>query len=71
VYNRLYARQLQTVDQAKRAAIVQRMQTIINKDKPYIFLVNERWVAASGTRWKGFDPNLYAEAKTFYTDIRS
>jgi ABC-type transport system substrate-binding protein len=70
-YNRLYTQQLNTVDQSRRAAIVKRMEAIVNADKPYVFLVNERWVAASGTGWKGFDPNLYAEAKTFYTDVRS
>ncbi len=70
-YDRLYQRQLITVDQAARAVIVKRMQEIVNADKPYIFLVNERWVGAVRSGWTGFDPNLAAEAKTYFTDVRA
>ena len=70
-YDRLYQQQLSTVDQSKRAVIVKHMQRIINADKPYLFLTNERWLAAAGTGWKGFNPELYATAKTYFTDVRA
>jgi len=69
-YDRLYRQQLATVDQAKRTAIVKHMELMINADKPYIFLVNEQWLAATRTAWAGSDPNLYATAKTYFTDVR-
>jgi ABC-type transport system substrate-binding protein len=69
-YDKLYQRQLVTVNQTARAVIGKRMQAIVNADKPCIILVNERWVAAAHTGWTGVDPNLAAEAKTYFTAVR-
>ncbi len=69
-YDALFDEQGTTVDQQKRTAIIRHMQEIINTDKPYIFLVNERWLAAYLHGWTGFNPELQATSKAYFTNIR-
>ncbi|MDP9224533.1 MAG: ABC transporter substrate-binding protein [Actinomycetota bacterium] len=53
-YDALYKKQGQTVDPAKRAAIVHKMQDIIAKDKPYLIYAYNQSIDAYTTQWAGF-----------------
>jgi len=66
-YDKLYAQQGTTVDQAKRKAIVWRMQKIIWDNFLYTQLVNEEFIDAHSTKWQGFQTNLNAYSKVYYT----
>jgi peptide/nickel transport system substrate-binding protein len=53
-YDRLYAQQQLTPNQAKRRAIVWKMQSYLHNQRPYIWLANDDSVAAVSSKWAGF-----------------
>jgi peptide/nickel transport system substrate-binding protein len=68
-YDELYQQQAVTIDQAARREIVYEMQEILNRDRPYIQLVNLVATAAHGKGWDGLNlPELGGFSKRPYTD---
>jgi peptide/nickel transport system substrate-binding protein len=53
-YDRLYKKQGQTVDPAKRAKIVYQMEEMIAKDKPYLIYAYNQSIDAYTKSWTGF-----------------
>ncbi|MGB2951926.1 MAG: peptide ABC transporter substrate-binding protein [Gaiellaceae bacterium] len=53
-YDTLYSQQQLTPDQAKRKAIVWKMQQYLYNQRPYIWLANDDSVAAVSPKWAGF-----------------
>jgi peptide/nickel transport system substrate-binding protein len=53
-YDRLYKKQGQTIDPAKRAEIVHQMQQMIAKDKPYLIYAYNQSIDAYSKQWTGF-----------------
>ncbi|MEA2506433.1 MAG: peptide/nickel transport system substrate-binding protein [Actinomycetota bacterium] len=53
-YDRLYKKQGQTVDPAKRAKIVYQMEQMIAKDKPYLIYAYNQSIDAYTKNWTGF-----------------
>jgi peptide/nickel transport system substrate-binding protein len=53
-YDRLYKKQGQTLDPAKRAEIVHQMQKMIAKDKPYLIYAYNQSIDAYTNQWDGF-----------------
>ncbi|HEY7004145.1 MAG TPA: ABC transporter substrate-binding protein [Gaiellaceae bacterium] len=66
-YDKLYEKQGTTVDEGKRAAIVQQMEQIIYDNVLYTQLVEEQYIDAHTTQWDGMDPHLNAYAKMYWT----
>ncbi len=66
-FNNMYKQQGVTLNPAARKALVFRMEQIIEHDRPYIQLVDEDLVIAHTSSWTGFDPNLGAYCKCYYT----
>jgi peptide/nickel transport system substrate-binding protein len=68
-YDELYQQQAVTIDQAARREIVYEMQEILNRDRPYIQLVNLVATAAHAKGWDGLNlPELGGFSKRPYTD---
>jgi peptide/nickel transport system substrate-binding protein len=53
-YDAMYAHQQLTPDQAKRKAVVWKMQAYLAKQRPYLWLANVDSVSAVSTSWAGF-----------------
>ena len=66
-YDQLYQEQGTTVDESKRAAIVQQMEQTIYDNFLYTQLVEEQYIDAHTTQWTGMDPHLNAYAKMYWT----
>jgi peptide/nickel transport system substrate-binding protein len=69
-YDRLYSQQGETVDPAKRKALVWRMQKIVYDNVLYTQLVNEVSIDAHSTKWTGFSLPLAGYSKAYYTEPR-
>jgi peptide/nickel transport system substrate-binding protein len=66
-YDKLYEEQGTTVDETKRAAIVQQMEQQIYDNFLYTQLVEEQYIDAHTKQWDGMDPHLNAYAKMYWT----
>jgi peptide/nickel transport system substrate-binding protein len=66
-YDKLYVQQGETVNPAKRRAIVWKMQKIVYDNFLYTQLVNEQLIDAHSTKWTGFDTQVDGYAKQYYT----
>jgi peptide/nickel transport system substrate-binding protein len=53
-YDAMYSQQGTTLDQAKRRAIVWKMQQKLFDERPYILLNYESWISAHSKGWDGF-----------------
>ena len=51
----------------QRQALIFKMEQQIHNDRPYIQLVDEDLVTASDKQWTGFEPDLNAYCKCYYT----
>jgi peptide/nickel transport system substrate-binding protein len=69
-YDKLYIQQGETVNQAKRKAIVWKMQKMVYDNFIYTQLVNEQAIDAHSTKWTGFGIQLSGYAKQYYTQPR-
>jgi peptide/nickel transport system substrate-binding protein len=69
-YDALYEKQGLTVNPAKRRAIVYRMQKMVYDNFVYTQLTNHVAIDAHSTKWTGFEPQLGAYSKTYYTSPR-
>jgi peptide/nickel transport system substrate-binding protein len=69
-YDKLYAKQGTTVNPAQRKAIVYNMQQIVWDNFLYTQLINEVSLDANSTKWTGFQHQLNAYSKTYYTSAR-
>jgi peptide/nickel transport system substrate-binding protein len=69
-YDKLYVRQGETVDPAKRKQIVQKLQQLIYDNFVYTQLANETLIDAHSTKWTGFRLDLNAYSKQYYTSPR-
>jgi peptide/nickel transport system substrate-binding protein len=66
-YDRLYDLQGRTVDPKKREEIVHRMQQIIYDNFLYTQLTNHEAIDAFSNKWTGFQSELAAYSKVYYT----
>jgi peptide/nickel transport system substrate-binding protein len=69
-YDKLYVKQGTTVDYEKRLAIVWKMQKMIWDNFVYTQLVNEELYDAHSSKWTGFNIELNAYSKQYYTGPR-
>jgi ABC-type transport system substrate-binding protein len=69
-YDKLYVKQGETVNPAKRKALVWKMQKIIYNNWLYTQLVNEQLIDAHSSKWTGFQIQLGGYAKQYYTQPR-
>jgi peptide/nickel transport system substrate-binding protein len=69
-YDKLYAKQGTTVNPAQRKSIVYKMQQIVWDNFLYTQLINEVSLDANSTKWTGFQHQLNAYSKTYYTSPR-
>ncbi len=53
-YDKMYAKQQLTPNQAKRRQVVWQMQAYLYKQRPYLWLANDDAVSATATNWVGF-----------------
>jgi peptide/nickel transport system substrate-binding protein len=67
VYDAMYKKQGTLVNPDERRQLVWKMQEYIAARRPYINLVEESLITASSTGWSGFDPELGAYCKCYYT----
>jgi ABC-type transport system substrate-binding protein len=63
----MYKKQGTLVNVDERRQLVWKMQDYIGARRPYINLVEESLITASSTKWDGFDPELDAYCKCYYT----
>ena len=66
-YDAWYAEQSTMVNQKQRRQLVWKMERFIAAQRPYIQLVNEELVTAHDKQWTGFQPQLGAYCKCYYT----
>jgi peptide/nickel transport system substrate-binding protein len=66
-YDKLYDLQGRTVDPKKREEIVHRMQQIVYDNFLYTQLTNHEAIDAFSNRWTGFQSELAAYSKAYYT----
>ena len=69
-YDKLYDQQGRTVNAAARRQIVYRMQKVVFDNFYYTQLVNEEQIEAHLKTWTGFQPDLNAYSKLYYTSPR-
>jgi len=69
-YDKLYDKQGSTVDPGQRKALVYKMQQIVWDNFLYTQLVNEVSLDANSTKWTGFEHELNAYSKAYYTSPR-
>jgi peptide/nickel transport system substrate-binding protein len=69
-YDKLYVKQGTTVNEAQRKAIVWKMQKMVYDNFVYTQLANEELIDAHSTKWTGFDIELGAYSKQYYTSPR-
>jgi peptide/nickel transport system substrate-binding protein len=69
-YDALYQKQGVTVDPARRRAIVYKMQQMVYDNFVYTQLTNHVSLDANSTKWAGFQNQLNAYSKTYYTSPR-
>jgi peptide/nickel transport system substrate-binding protein len=69
-YDKLYVKQGTTIDYEKRLAIVWKMQKMIWDNFVYTQLVNEELYDAHSSKWTGFNIELNAYSKQYYTGPR-
>jgi peptide/nickel transport system substrate-binding protein len=70
VYDKLYKRQSTTLDTDVRRQLVWRMQEILNRDKPYHWLVTIEHLSVHKSNWTGFQPALESRSKFAWTGIQ-
>jgi peptide/nickel transport system substrate-binding protein len=68
-YDRLFALQARTGDQARRRAVVWQMEQILARDLPYAPLVNLNLTFAYDDQWTHVNPALYGY-KSFFEQLR-
>lgn len=56
-YDTLYLKQAQLSDRAERAKVINEMQAIAYRDRPYIVIVYPQTLEAHDPAWKGFVPS--------------
>jgi peptide/nickel transport system substrate-binding protein len=66
-YDKLYTQQGLAVNPKKREQIVKKMQQMIYDNVVYTQLVNEVYLDAHSTKWKGIQTALNAYSKKYYT----
>jgi peptide/nickel transport system substrate-binding protein len=66
-YDRWWRQQATLVDQAKRRALVWKMEAYEAQQRPYVQLVDTDLLTAHDTAWTGFAPDLWGYCKCFYT----
>jgi peptide/nickel transport system substrate-binding protein len=66
-YDRLYEKQGTAVNPKQRKAIVWKMQKMIYDNFVYTQLTNHIALDAYSTKWTGFEPELNAYSKVYYT----
>ena len=66
-FDQWYKQQATLLNFKDRQALIFKMEQQIAKDRPYIQLVNEDLVTASTKGWTGFEPDLNAYCKCYYT----
>lgn len=69
-YDRLYQQQNVTLDSDKRREIVLRMQEILDRDRPYHWIVTLELVSVHTSKWSGFQPTLEGRSKYAWTGIQ-
>ncbi len=69
-YDKLYVKQGETIDPAKRKQIVWKMQQMVYDNFVYTQLINEELIDAHSTKWTGFHIELNAYSKGYYTSPR-
>jgi peptide/nickel transport system substrate-binding protein len=69
-YDRLYQEQSATLDRDARQAIVWSMQEILDRDKPYNWIVTLELVSLHASGWTGFQPTLEGRSKYAWTGIQ-
>jgi peptide/nickel transport system substrate-binding protein len=67
LFNKQYLQQATLIDPKARQALVWKMEAEVEHDRPYIQLVDEDIVTANDQSWTGFDANLGAYCKCYYT----
>ena len=67
LFNKQYVQQATLIDPKQRQALVWKMEAEVEHDRPYIQLVDEDIVTANDQSWTGFDANLGAYCKCYYT----
>jgi peptide/nickel transport system substrate-binding protein len=67
LFNKQYLQQATLIDPKARQALVWKMEAEVEHDRPYIQLVDEDIVTANDQSWTGFDGNLNAYCKCYYT----
>jgi peptide/nickel transport system substrate-binding protein len=66
-FDQEYTKQATLVNFKQRQALIFKMERQIHNDRPYIQLVDEDLVTASDKQWTGFEPDLNAYCKCYYT----
>ncbi|MGZ4480981.1 MAG: ABC transporter substrate-binding protein [Gaiellales bacterium] len=66
-YNAWYKQQGTLTDFKQRQALVWQMEKFVADQRPYIQVANTKTIAASGSKWTGFYPDLSAYCKCYYT----
>lgn len=56
-YDKLYLKQAQLVDRAERTKVINEMQALAYRDRPYIVLVYPQTMEAHSPAWTGFVPS--------------
>jgi peptide/nickel transport system substrate-binding protein len=69
-YDALYDEQRATLDHQARQAVVWKMQEVLDRDKPYNWLVTLELVSVHTPEWAGFEPTLEGRSKFAWTGIR-
>lgn len=69
-YDALYTKQGTIVNPAKRRALVYKMQKMVYDNFVYTQLTNHLGLDATSTKWTGFQNELNAYSKTYYTSPR-
>jgi peptide/nickel transport system substrate-binding protein len=67
LFNKQYVQQATLINPKQRQALVWKMEAEVEHDRPYIQLVDEDIVTANDRSWTGFDANLGAYCKCYYT----
>jgi len=66
-YDAQYEQQGTLTDFKQRQALVYKMEAEIAAARPYIILVNEDLLTANAKSWTGFNPNMDAYCKCYFT----
>jgi peptide/nickel transport system substrate-binding protein len=66
-YDAMYEKQSRLVDQSERRELVWKMQAKLARERPYIHTVEEEIIMAFSDEWEGFELQLGAYCKCYYT----